>query len=222
MSAENAKLSKDELKEDEFIESVMRAVDYVRRHAQYFIAGLAAVVVIVLIGSYVARSQEQAREAAAAMLGDAFIAEDGGQTDQAVSLSQQLVERYDGTPAAAQGLVMLANRRYAQGSYPEARGLYQRALAEAGENRILRFAARSGLAACTDAEGNTQGAAAEYEKYAAEFPGTAESAQALLAVARCYRRLAQHDLEKGALQRVVREYPELPAAAQARSLLESN
>jgi TolA-binding protein len=221
MSAENAKLSKDELKEDEFIESVMRAVDYVRRHAQYFIAGLAAVVVVVLIGSYVMHSQEQAREDAAGMLGDALIAEDGGQTDQAVTLSQQLVAKYDGTPAAAQGLLMLANRRFAQSNFGEARGLYQRALSEAGENSVLRFAARSGLAACTDAEGNTQGAAAEYEKYAAEFPGTAESAQALMAAARCYRRLGQRDAEKGVLQRVVREYTELPAAAQARSLLES-
>ncbi len=221
MSAEQAKLNKDELKEDEFIEWVMRAADYVRHHAQYFLAGAGAVVAIVLIVTYVSHSQEQARETAAGLLGDALIADDNGQQEQAASVAQQLIDKYSGTPAATQALVLLANKRFDQGNFAEARTLYQKALSAAGDNQILRFGARSGLAACMDAEGNTQGAAAEYEKYAADYPGTAEAAESLLAAARCYERLGQTDARKGVLRRVVHDFNELPIGAQARQLLDA-
>lgn len=221
MSGESAKLSKESLKEDEFVEWIMRTVDYVREHVQLFIGGFIALVVLILAVNYVITSQEQGRNEAATLLGDALIAEENGQLSEAFSLFRQLVDRYGGTPAAAQGRLMLANRYFAQGNYSEAQRLYEESFSESEKTGPLAFAAWSGLAACLDAQGQLQEAAHKYQQYAVDHPGTAEAALALLAAARCYDRLGEREAKNALLRQIARDYPELPVAQQARAMMET-
>jgi tetratricopeptide (TPR) repeat protein len=220
MSGEGTKLSRHELKEDEFVESVMRAVDYVRAHLQYFIGGLIALAALLMVVNYVRSSQEQARLDAVGLLGDAFIAEDTGQAGEAISLSEKLISDYDGTPAAGQGMLVLANRYFAQENYDQAQRLYEKYLDENGKSAPLAFAAWHGIASCLDAQGRTKEALSKYQEYAEVHPGTAEAAISLMAASRCYGRLGDKGAQKELLEKIVRNYPELPVADQAKAMKE--
>ena len=75
MSGESAKLNKEELREDEFVEWVMQAVDYIRERYQLFVGGLVVVVGLILGVQYIIEAQEGTRVKAAAKLGDMLIAD---------------------------------------------------------------------------------------------------------------------------------------------------
>ncbi|MEW6754891.1 MAG: tetratricopeptide repeat protein [Candidatus Latescibacterota bacterium] len=222
MVGEHSKLTKEELKEDEFVERVGQAIEFVRSHVQLVLGAVAALVVLVLGVDYLIRSQEKARLEAAAELGRAMMAEDAGQRSEAVRiLSDQVLGRYEGTPAAGKATLMLANRRFSEGAYAEARTLYQKCLDDYGDNPVLAYGAWSGLAACLEAEGKVPEAARQYQDYADRHPGTGQAALALSEAARCYGQLGDREAQKGVLQRLARDYPRLPLARTAEAAIKA-
>jgi TolA-binding protein len=218
MSGEGTKLSKEELREDEFVEWMMGAVDYVRERYQLFAFGLVVVVAALLGVDYILDSQEAARSKAATLLGQALM-DEGGSSAEAMLVIQDLVDTSGGTPAAGQALLMLANRHYQDGDYGTARELYRRYLDDYGNVPVLVYAAESGIAAALVAEGQHEQAAKEYRRLAAEGAGTLQGAMALWESAKCYQRLGQTDQRRQALEELVNDHPRLPLATKARAAL---
>ena len=219
MSSERRKLSKSELREDEFVEWIMQAVEYVKERARLFASGLLAVVAIIVAINYVIESQEADRLQAAALFGDVLMVEQGGESAEAIRLAEELVSSYAGTPAAAQGTVLLANLHYAQGRYAEARGYYQSYLDNYEPVDVLAHAAQSGLGACLEAEGQFVAAAQHYEAYAAQQAGTIREAMARMEAARIYGLVGDSDKQQALLEEVSRTFAQYPIAAQARAAL---
>ena len=219
MSSERRKLSKSELREDEFVEWIMQAVEYVKERANLFVSGALAVVVVIVAINYFIESQEANQLKAAALLGDVLMVEQGGEPTEAIRLAEELVASYAGTPAAAQGTVLLANLHYAQGRYAEARGYYQNYLANYEPVDILAYAAQSGLGACLEAEGQLVAAAQHYEAYAAQQAGTIREAMARMEAARIYGLAGDSDKQQALLEEVSRTFSQYPIAAQARAAL---
>ena len=219
MSSERRKLSKSELREDEFVEWIMQAVEYVKERAQLFVGGAVAVIVVIVAINYFIESEEANRLKAAALLGDVLMVEQGGEPTEAVRLAEELVSAYAGTPAAAQGVVLLANLHYAQGRYAEARGYYQRYLDNYEPVDVLSYAAQSGLGACLEAEGQLLAAAQHYETYAAQQAGTIREAMARMEAARIYGLAGDSDKQQALLKEVSRTFAQYPIAAQARAAL---
>ena len=219
MSSERRKLSKSELREDEFVEWIMQAVEYVKERARLFVSGALAVVAIIVAINYFIESQEADRLQAAALLGDVLMVEQGGEPTEAIRLAEELVSSYAGTPAAAQGTVLLANLHYAQGRYAEARGYYQNYLDNYEPLDILAYAAQSGLGACLEAEGQLLAAAQHYEAYAAQQAGTIREAMARMEAARIYGLAGESDKQQALLEEVSRTFAQYPIAAQARAAL---
>ena len=124
MAGESEKLSKDQLREDEFVEWIMDAVEYVKERSQLFTYGVIAVVGAILLINYNVESRDTDRIEAANLLGDFMMAEQSGQLAEATRLGEQLVSSYTGNPAEAQGTVFLANIHYAEGRFAEAKKLY--------------------------------------------------------------------------------------------------
>ena len=219
MSSERRKLSKSELREDEFVEWIMQAVEYVKERAQLFVGGAVAVIVVIVAINYFIESEEANRLKAAALLGDVLMVEQGGEPTEAVRLAEELVSSYAGTPAAAQGVVLLANLHYAQGRYAEAREYYQRYLDNYEPLDVLAYAAQSGLGACLEAEGQLLAAAQHYETYAAQQAGTIREAMARMEAARIYGAAGDSDKQQALLKEVSRTFAQYPIAAQARAAL---
>lgn len=218
MEERNQRPSKADLEEDRFLDWVLSAVEYVRDRAQLFIGGAVALVAFIAILSFVQHQRSVARQKAASLLFEAMVADQSGQLDNAIRVSQQLVDEYGGTPSAAHGTILVANRYFALGRYAEAQRLFERYLDEYGDLEPLVFAARTGLAACREAQGDLEGAARAYLEYADEHPDSQPSSLALMDAARCYRLLGD-PRQREVLRRVTREYAESPAAQRAREQL---
>ena len=219
MSSERRKLSKSELREDEFVEWIMQAVEYVKERASLFVGGAVAVIVVIMAINYFIESKEADRLKAAALLGDVLWVEQGGEQAEAIRYAEDLVSSYAGTPAAAQGTVLLANLHYAQGRYAEARSYYQRYLDNYEPVDVLAYAAHSGLGACLEAEGQFLAAAQHYEAYAAQQAGTIREAMARMEAARIYGLAGDSDKQQALLEEVSRTFAQYPIAAQARAAL---
>ena len=219
MSSERRKLSKSELREDEFLEWIMQAVEYVKERANLFGGGIVAVIVVIVAINYFIESQEANRLKAAALLGDVLMVEQGGEPTEAIRLAEELVSSYAGTPAAAQGVVLLANLHYAQGRYAEALGYYQSYLDNYEPLDVLAYAAQSGLGACLEAEGQLLAAAQHYEAYAAQQAGTIREAMARMEAARIYGLAGDSNKQQALLEEVSRTFAQYPIAAQARAAL---
>ncbi len=219
MSSERRKLSKSELREDEFVEWIMEAVEYVKERARLFVGGAVAVIAVIVAIDYSIESKEADQLKAAALLGDVLMVEQGGEPTEAVRLAEELVSSYAGTPAAAQGTIILANLHYAQGRYVEARGYYQTYLDNYEPLDVLAYAAQSGLGACLEAEGQLVAAAQHYETYAAEQAGTIREAMAQMEAARIYGLAGESDKQQALLEQVSRTFAQYPIAAQARAAL---
>ena len=219
MSSERRKLSKSELREDEFVEWIMEAVEYVKERARLFVGGTVAVIAVIVAINYFIESKEADRRKAAALLGDVLMVEQGGELTEAIRLAEELVSSYAGTLAAAQGTVLLANLHYAQGRYVEARGYYQTYLDNYEPLDVLAYAAQSGLGACLEAEGQLVAAAEHYETYATEQAGTIREAMARMEAARIYGLVGESDKQQALLEQVSRTFAQYPIAAQARAAL---
>ena len=219
MSSERRKLSKSELREDEFVEWIMEAVEYVKERANLFVGGAIAVVAVIVASHYFIESKETDRLKAAALLGDVLMVEQGGEPAEAIRLAEELASSHAGTPAAAQGTVLLANLHYAQGRYAEARTYYQRYLDNYEPLDVLAYAAQSGLGACLEAEGQLLAAAQHYEAYAAQQAGTIREAMARMEAARIYGLAGDSDKQQALLKQVSRTFAQYPIAAQARAAL---
>ena len=219
MSSERRKLSKSELREDEFVEWIMEAVEYVKERARLFVGGAVAVIAVIVAINYFIESKETDRLKAAALLGDVLMVEQGGEQTEAIRLAEELVSAYAGTPAAAQGTIILANLYYAQGRYVEARTYYQRYLDNYEPLDVLAYAAQSGLGACLEAEGQFVAAAQHYETYAAQQAGTIREAMAQMEAARIYGLAGESGKQQALLEQVSRTFVQYPIAAQARAAL---
>ena len=219
MSSERRKLSKSELREDEFVEWIMEAVEYVKERARLFVGGAVAAIAVIVAINYFIESKEADRLKAAALLGDVLMVEQGGEPTEAVRLAEELVSAYAGTPAAAQGTIILANLYYAQGRYVEAQGYYQRYLDNYEPLDVLAYAAQSGLGACLEAEGQLVAAAQHYETYAAQQAGTIREAMAQMEAARIYGLAGESNKQQALLEQVSRTFAQYPIAAQARAAL---
>ena len=220
MAAKRNRPTKRELEEDQFVEWMVQASDYVKERGRTFAAGAAAVVVIILAVNYVQASRESARTEAATLLGEALMAEQGGQQDQAIRLGEQLLSEYGGTSASAHGTVMLGNRYFNQGRYAEAETLYQTYLTDYGDLDVLVFAAWRGVAACYEALEQYDKAAAKYAEYANVHAGNMAASLALMDAARCYGAMGDTQRQRDLLKRVTRDFASSPASVRARQELE--
>ena len=216
MPGEKKRISKSELREDQFVEWIMAAADYVRERLQLFIAGAVGIVALVVVIQLIIQSREQARVDAAVKLGKVLREEEEGRPQEAMRLSEELIDEYEGTPATAQGVVFLANRYFTLGRYADAQRLYQTYLNDYGKLDILVFAAWNGLAACFEAQGHLLKAASKYQEYVTVHGGTTQAALSLLEAARCYGLAGDIDNQKQVLERVIKEYGDSPAATRAR------
>jgi len=217
--AKQNRATKSELEDDQFVEWMAVASDYVKERGRTFITGAVAVVIIILAVNYVQASRENTRLEAAALLGEALISEQAGDAEQAVRLGEQLLKDYSGTAAAAHGTIMVANRYFNQGRYADAEKLYQSYLTEYGDIEVLVFAASRGIAASYEARQQYEKAAAQYTAYANVHAGEMATSLALMDAARCYGVLGNTQRQREVLKQVTHDFASSPVSVRARQEL---
>ena len=79
MPNEKSKLTKADLEEDQFLEWVVNAGEYIKERRQAFIGGTVAVLAVIIIAGVIVNEQEQTHLMAAEQLGQIRLAEDQGE-----------------------------------------------------------------------------------------------------------------------------------------------
>jgi tetratricopeptide (TPR) repeat protein len=216
--ARSERPTRAELEEDRFVEWIMQAADFLKERMQFVIAAAAAVAVIVVLISYLRSAEEEARLQASTSFGQVLMADANGDVAQALEIAENLIREHRGTPAAAQGVVYLANRYFRQGRLDEAQRLYETYLEDYGDVDVLVFAAWSGVAACIESQGQFAQAAEKYVQYADRYDGQ-QASLALMSASRCYALAGETAAQKKALRRIARAFPTSPVVAKAREQL---
>jgi TolA-binding protein len=209
------RLTRGELKEDKFVDEVLRVVRFVDRRRREVGAVAAAVVVgvaAVLVMQARARSTE---EEAARLLAESEIALSTGNQDEAVSGYRYLVEAFAGARAGREAGVYLGQLLLEQGDVDGARAAFQFCL-DRPPSKLLRIAAESGLAASQEEQGDVEAAAGAYEELAARYEDTYAGPEMLLRAGRCRQRLGEWSAAVSLFSALVEKYPESTLLPTAR------
>lgn len=189
-------ISRKDMKEpDKFQQAATQAAGWVaqrRRHVVLAGAVVVGVVVLLAVLSAVNAGREERAGAAAAdllatMSGEIsavplpglpgpFFPSDEARQRAVVDAAQKVIAGNPGTGAARIALLALGDAQYRLKAYDDARGAYERFLAEAPKDDSLRFGALEGIALAEEAKGSLDGAAAAYDRLGKEAPAFSDRA----------------------------------------------
>ncbi len=124
------KFTKKDLKKDSFLDSTEKAIDFLQRNATAVGAGLLALVIILVGGSYWQQSQEAARVEASYMLYQGRSLIDQGQFEAAVLPLRDCVEQHGGSEFGHVARVALVNALLGAGEVESALAEAERFAAE--------------------------------------------------------------------------------------------
>ncbi len=188
------KLTKKDLKEDEFLEAVVSSTSFLQSHLQQI---LAVVVVLVLVGGGVTLYNHLGKknESEASILsGQARAAYQANNYDEALKHFTTLVDKFGSTSSGDEAVMYIANIHFQKEQYDLALEQYKKCMHESAKGGILYNGAQEGIAACYEGLQKYVEAAKEYESIAKNnMTNKTLAARNLFAAARAYE--AANDLE---------------------------
>ena len=188
------KITKQELKEDKFVKLALQTKAYIDMNYQKLLRiGLTIVAVILIIIFFYYNSQQTEIEANS-QLGIAEIEFANGKLVNASERLIRLIDNYNGTDAADQGMFLLANILFQQQKYEDARNYFEKFVDAYNGSNILLASGYAGLAACEEDLNNYAQAAELYERAAETAPEFPESDNQYYLAALCYKKAG--DIEK--------------------------
>ena len=195
--------TKKELKQDEFITFVVKAKMFLEENANKILAGVVALLAVVLLGYFWQQSKENAEMTAASMITQAQYDLQNNQKDRAIATLTQVMDEYEGTNSAAIAALQLAKLYWADNNLASAKTFFQKFVDEYDQNNFLLQAGYAGLADCYFAEKNYAEAAKYYEKAAKidkQFP---LSANYLYSAAAAYKEAGNTEKAKSLAKQVI-------------------
>ncbi len=215
------RISKKQLKRDEFAEDMVRTINFLKRYSTEALAvaiGLLVIAVgLVLISQNRAKSEQQA----GLMLNSAHGALMSGNLNQAQEAYQEIVKRYGSTSAGQEARVYLGNLYFQKRDFTQASAAYQECLKTRPGNPLLLYAALSGLAACLEQEGAWERAGERYSEIASRIPKEEYLASlALMQAGRCFTEAGRMDRARACYQQIVDRYPGAGLYPEAKTAIQ--
>jgi predicted negative regulator of RcsB-dependent stress response len=204
------KLTKRQIKEDPLVTAAFRSKEFWDEHGRIILIVGGALVIALVLGWLILGAREQAETRASGTLFRAELSVLQGDYQTAVQGLKELIENSPGTNAARRAMLLLGDSYAALANPREAATWYRKALDRAGSDRVLRRAARLGLAAALEDNRQFADAAPYYADLANEATGDNERGRALLGQARCLLAAGQAQKAGEALEAILA----LPGAEQ--------
>ena len=185
-------------------EIVFKLWPWVEANKNRLIGGL----VVILVGAgivYYVSSQRAQKEVDAGEALTALVVNPGASrgSSQMASAFEQLAATYAGTTAGARAQLQAAAALFDAGSYPEAQTQFKKYL-DANPNGSFADTAELGIAACLEAQKQTDAAAAAYQRVVSVFPTSASLAPAECALGRLAEQQGKLNEAMGHYENVVR------------------
>lgn len=130
----------------------------------------------------------------------------GKQAPPAAADYLKVAEQHAGTPAGERALLFAADRLFAEGKFPEAKGRFEKYLA-ANATSPAAAVALMGVAACQEAAGETDKATATYQQVLSQHGSSPEAHQAKLALGLLHEQKNQGDQALRLYDEVLRAKP---------------
>ena len=213
------RLSKEKIKEDEVISAFFKAWGWVEENYPRLLAGLGAVIAIVLVVAFVNDGNKRKSLEALDVLGEAQIALFEGNTAEALLKAEKVANDYEGENAAGQALLLLGNVQYEMDRHVEAQVTFQRYLDGFGSEGPGGFSAWTGIASCLEIQGNSIEACSKYAAYADGNATASFASLALKESGRCYLSAGDTEKAKAQFKRILDEYSSASAARFAKAEL---
>jgi len=188
------KLTKRQIKEDKFTAFMLKSKDEILEKWQFYVIGLAVVVLAVAAVFYYVNSRKTGHLDAGQKLAQAMLDYRSGNNQVAILALTQITDDYSGDDAAEQATFLLGRINYETKNYPEAIRYYELYLSTYRDDKLNRAAALAGVGACQENQGNYAEAATKYLAAIDEYPDGPLVADYNLAAMRAY--LFQGDVAK--------------------------
>ena len=191
--ARNERLTKEEIREDKFIEGILKAYAFLRENLRTII--IVVGVVLVAVAGYAAYYQNQENQRAEAAIalrqanetyqtaeGSLFDTEKLAESEESLKTAQSqlqdVLEKYPNTIFSDKARFQYAKTLYYQQNYPEARTQFQQIVdRHQPENQIYSLYAQKAIGSTYEQEGNYEKAIAAYQAKA--FPPTPQLSPAI-------------------------------------------
>jgi len=164
------KLSRRQIKEDKFTTFMLNAKHQVTENWQWFVMGIAAVILVIVAVTYYISSQASRQQEATERLSRAIMDYRQGNAEVAFLSFAEVIEDYPGSEAADRATFVLAKLNYESRNYPEALRYYEKYVNEYAGNELRRAAAMGGIAACYENQGNYVEAGRRFIVAVEEYP----------------------------------------------------
>ncbi len=214
-----ARLTKQEIKEDVFVEWIYEAWDRIRQN-RTVVLGVVGAIVVVSVGLVLWGRARATKEAEArVVLAEASTNYWSGNYPRTVQLADQVIADAGGTKAALDALRMKADALFWQGAFDSAATLYQEVLDRDRADTPVRDAVKQSLAFALESKKDPAAAAPLYEEIAAKAPDRNNAADFYVAAGRAWRAAGQPDKAKAAFSKVANDYKETTFARDAEVAL---
>ena len=140
------KLSRHELKEDNFVTFILEAREYMRENQNKFFAGLIVLIVVIAGAIWMNNSRMQARESAEAQFSEALASFGAGQIKTAEEMFKIIDDRFGSLEQGVCSLYFLGKIALAEGRNAEATAYFEEYISMSSEYPFFRDPAREGLA----------------------------------------------------------------------------
>jgi TolA-binding protein len=214
------RLTKKELKQDRLVKLTIQLEQFYFEHQKIVLSVVVAVLVVIAAVILVRKSIQNSHLEAAYKMTMAKAAYGGGRMPQADSAFQALTTS-EGGAVAAEAKYFLGRIAFEAGDYSKAIDEFNGYFKNFRGTPQLDVAAYDGLGASFESLGKYADAAAEFEKAAEKYPQSSATPQNLADAARLYLKLDQKEKALPLLRKIRDDYPDSPAAAQARQQLAS-
>lgn len=204
------KLTRQEIKEDKFLTTMLEGYKYTQQHSSSVIViGVIVVVVVVAVwGFFSYRTSREQR--ALNTLGIAELAYRTQNIAEATDSLKSLTEHYASTKAGREGWFALGHLYYIQGMYDEAITAYENYLKKPLEDDDLKAGAMVGIAACMEEKGEYKTAADKYEEVRTSFPDFFQKQETMLSEARCLEFSGDREKALELYKEFLNDYPDSP------------
>ncbi|MBM3313067.1 tetratricopeptide repeat protein [candidate division WOR-3 bacterium] len=203
------RVSKQDLKEDQFQKLVERAMEFYYRDRQRVWIGAAAVVAVIIIAILLLQNRGPGVNPQAEM---AFTQAIGIYTSGNVSQAEQAFKdvsgRFGREFVGAKARFYLANIYFGSGRTEEAKKEFSGFLARVKKDPLLSPAAQFGLGNCEEQAGDDKAAGRAYEEVKRRWPKSPLVHEAMMAAGRAYRNAGAYDQAEAIYRELLKGKPE--------------
>lgn len=219
MLKQKKKITRKELKQDKFVIFALQAKTFFEEHSRTIFQGGLLLIILVAIAWFYLQSKRSAATEATGVLGQAQLELQTGNRDRAITLLQELAERFEGTAPAGQGTFLLAKLYWEQRNFEQAKTYFKKYIDDYGNDKILMPAALAGYADCLMQEKKLEEAAKYYERAATVNPQFPEAVSFLYSAAVAYRDAGNIEKARQLSEKILKEYETSPYKNKAELLL---